>query len=389
MSDVCVTDAQTYAVAGDRPWWFVRIETDAGVAGVGEAPLFERWQARERLDRAAERLVGTDPFDTERLHGPGWPGGNHADVVGTTVAGALDMACWDVKGRHVGVPVHELLGGAVRERLPVYANGWDFEARAVVDAYHDGEPAAAVIEETTETLRSAASAVDEAGYGALKFSPFKWGEPAGRGTATGGDAIDRAEAGVEAVDAAVGDGVDLVSEGPNHVGVEAARRVARRLAPFEPRFFEEPTPADVGCLRRVARASPVPVATGESFHTHRGFPELVFDTDVAVVQPDVGRAGGITELKRIGAMASAANVGLAPHNAAGPVMTAAAVHVDATEPAFAVQESFEEFSHPEWTDDLLDASLTIEDGAVAVPDRSGLGVRFDLDALRARAERPD
>jgi galactonate dehydratase len=386
MSDLRVTDVETFALEGDRPWWFVRIDTDAGVSGVGEAPLRESWHARERLDREARRLVGTDPFATERLHGPGGPGGSPHDVVGTTVAGALDIACWDAKGRYLDLPVHELLGGAVRERVPAYANGWDFPARSVVDAYHDGEPAPAVLERTEETLREAAGAVDDAGYGALKFSPFQWGEPSRHGTATGGAAIDYAIEAIAAVDEAVGPHVDLLIEGHKHFGVEGAIRTARRLEQFDPRFFEEPVPADVGSLRRVAGQSPVPVATGESFTTHRAFPELIFDTDVSVVQPDVARAGGITELKRVGAMASAANVDLAPHNAAGPVMTAAAVHVDATEPAFAIQESFEEFSHPAWTDELLENSLTIEDGAIAVPDRPGLGVTFDPDGLRERAE---
>jgi galactonate dehydratase len=116
--------------------------------------------------------------------------------------------------------------------------------------------------------------------------------------------------------------------------------------------------------------------------THRGFADVVSRTEVSVVQPDVGRAGGITELSKIAAMASAECVGFAPHNAAGPVMTHAAAHLGAVTPAFMIQETFEEFFHPEWSDALLDTSLAIEDGVVEVPDEPGLGVEFDESVLR-------
>jgi galactonate dehydratase len=134
----------------------------------------------------------------------------------------------------------------------------------------------------------------------------------------------------------------------------------------------------------VARQSPVPVATGESFVTHRAFADLVSRTDVSVVQPDVGRAGGVTELRKVAAMASAERVAFAPHNAAGPVMTHAAVHVGATAPAFMLQETFEEWFHPDWSDDLVSEPLAITDGSIEVPDRPGLGVELDERVLRER-----
>jgi galactonate dehydratase len=331
----------------------------------------------------AERLLGSDPFETNALvrrAGPADAAPNN--ILGTTIAGALDVACWDIKGRHLDTPVHELLGGAVNgDRVRAYANGWDFESRDVVDAYHDGADPEVVLAETTETIREAAAAVDAAGYDALKFSPFQWGT----GSTTTGAELDRALEVVAAVDDAVGPEVELLVEGHKNLTREKATRAARRLAEHDPGFYEEPVPADVHALRQVARNSPVPIATGESITTHHGYADLVADTDVAVVQPDVIRAGGITELSRVAAMASAQRVGFAPHNAGGPVMTAAAIQVDVTAPAFMIQESFEEFNHPDWTDDLLDEPLTIEDGHIEVPDRPGIGVDLQMDAVRDRA----
>ncbi|MFB6136642.1 MAG: mandelate racemase/muconate lactonizing enzyme family protein [Halobacteriaceae archaeon] len=384
MSDLSVSGVEWYRVDGDRPWVFVRVETDAGVHGVGEVPLRPAANSLDQLERmAAEHLLGADPFETaDLLRTRGLSGAGRNNVLGTTILGGFDVACWDLKGRHLGAPVHELLGGKVHgDWLRAYANGWDFEARDVVSAYHEGEDAASVLEDTRAVITEAAEAVVDAGYDALKFSPFQWGT----GPTTTGAELDRALDVVAAVDEAVGPDVELLVEGHKNLSREKALRAARRLAEFDPGFYEEPVHADVNALRRVARHSPVPVATGESITTHHGYADLIYDTDVSVVQPDVVRSGGITELARVAAMASAERVGFAPHNAAGPVMTAAAVQVDATAPAFMIQESFEEFSHPEWTDDLLTASLTVEDGRVRVPDRPGIGVDLDVDAVRERA----
>jgi len=287
------------------------------------------------------------------------------------------MACWDVKGKHLGVPVHELLGGKLRDEVRLYANGWDFDARRVVDRYHDGEDPATVLDATKAEITDAAAAVVDAGYTAVKFSPFQWGD----GPTTSRLELDSAIEVVEAVAETVGPDVELLVEGHKHLSTEKALSAARRLERFDPGFYEEPVPADVEPLRRVARRSPVPIATGESFATHRGFADLVARTDVSVVQPDVGRAGGITELRKIAAMASAERVGFAPHNAAGPVMTFAALHVDAVTPSLMVQESFEASFHPDWGEDLLVDPLAIDEGVAGIPDRPGLGVEFDEAVL--------
>jgi galactonate dehydratase len=376
MSDLTIMDVDTHLLEGPRPWLLVRVETDAGVTGIGEVPRKRHTPAD--VERLAERLVGADPFETERLFGAGGAlGAAPNDVFTTTITGGLDMACWDVKGKHLGVPVHELLGGKVRNELRAYANGWDFDARSVVDRYHDGEDAASVLPDVKAEITDAAVGMVEAGYDALKFSPVQWG----RGSTTSRRELDCALDVVEAVAESVPSHVELLVEGHKRLSTDKAVTAARRLERFDPGFYEEPVPADVEPLRRVADQSPVPIATGESFVTHRGFADLLSRSDVRVVQPDVGRAGGITELLKIANMAAAERVGFAPHNAAGPVMTHAAVHVGAASPAFMIQETFEAAFHPDWSEELLVDPLDIGDGTIAVPDRPGLGVELDETVL--------
>ena len=377
MSDLTITNVEAHLLDGPRPWLLVRVETDAGVTGIGEVARTHHRPAE--VERLGQRLVGEDPFETERLCGAGGLLGARAnDIYTTAIAGGFDMACWDIKGKHLGVPVHDLLGGKCRDELRAYANGWDFHVREVVERYHDGEEPQAVLEDAQREIAEAAQRVVDAGYTALKFSPFQWGD----GPSTARTELDHAIAVVEAVHETVPDHVELLIEGHKHLSTGKAIQAARRLERFDPGFYEEPVPAEVEPLRRVARQSPVPIATGESFATHRPFVDLVSRTDVAVVQPDVSRAGGITELRKIAAVASADRVGFAPHNAAGPVMTFAAAHVDAVTPTFAIQETFEEWFHPDWGDDLVVDPLVIERGAIRVPTRPGLGIELDETVLQ-------
>ncbi len=383
MSDLRITDVEACLIEGPRPWLFVFVHTDAGITGVGEIPRTTHHPAD--VERVADRIVGADPFETEELFGVGGiVGADPHDRFTTTIAGGLDMACWDIKGKALGVPVYELLGGKCRDRVRLYANGWDFPAREIVDRYHTGEALETVLPDVQDELASAAASVAEAGYTAVKFSPFQWGD----GPTTTGRELSATLSAIEAVADAVPDDVDLLIEGHCHLAVDKALTAARALERFAPGFYEEPVPAELEPLARVAAASPVPIATGEQFVTHRGFTSLLERTDVTVVQPDVGRAGGITELVKIAAMASSHRVGFAPHNAAGPVMTHAALHVDATTSAFMIQESFEEAFHPSWSRNLLEDPLEIDHGYATIPDRPGLGVTIDNSVLEAHRLEP-
>lgn len=371
-----ITGVKTSLVEGPRRWLFVEVETETGPTGIGEVPRTSHQP--EDVTRRGRRLLGADPFQTEQLCGAGGALGAAAnDIFATTIAGGFDMALWDIKGKSLEVPVHSLLGGKRRDHLRAYANGWDFPSRTIVNRYHEGEDRSTVLDAVTSDLADRAAEVVDAGYTALKFSPFQWGHQ----QATAWGEIEAALEAIAAVDAAVPDHVELLIEGHKKLGTNQALTAARHLTDVDPGFYEEPVPADAGPLDRVAKESPVPIATGESFVTHHGFRDLIGETDVSVVQPDVGRAGGITELRKIAAMASAHRIGFAPHNAAGPVMTHAAAHVGATTPAFYIQETFEDFYHPDWASDLLTDPLEISKGEITVPDRPGLGVEFDREIL--------
>jgi galactonate dehydratase len=307
-------------------------------------------------------FVGKDPFDTEQMwlemYRDEWFSKN---IVNTTVCSAVDTACWDIKGKLLDKPVYELLGGKFHgDSLRAYANGWYTET--------DGESA---------KFADAAEQVVDDGYDAMKFDPFgtAWQRMSKREF---NHAVDI----VRAVREAVGPDVDLLIEGHGRFTAGQAVDVAHQLAEFEPTWFEEPCPPDsINSLCEVAEKSPIPIATGERHVSKHDFFELVTRTDVDIIQPDIMNTGGITESKKIAAIAEADHVSFAPHNPQGPVATAICTHVDATVPNFMIQEVFQTYD-VEWVDDLLVDPVTIEDGSVEIPEGPGLGIELDMDVVR-------
>ncbi|WP_136690097.1 mandelate racemase/muconate lactonizing enzyme family protein [Halorhabdus amylolytica] len=363
MSDLTITDVETYVVANPwKPWVFVQLETDAGITGLAEATTHDKPRTvAAAIDEMADYFVGKDPFDTEQLwlemYRDEWFSKN---VVNTTVVSAIDIACWDIKGKALGKSVSELLGGRVQgDRLRAYANGWYTDA--------DGEP---------EGFARAAERVVEDGYDAMKFDPF--------GTAwqrmSKAD-LEHAVDIVGAVREAVGPDVDLLIEGHGRFTAGQALDVARKLDQFDPTWFEEPCPPDsINSLREVADRSPIPIATGERHMTKHDFFELVTRTEVDILQPDLMNTGGITEGKKIAGMAEADHVSVAPHNPQGPVATAIYAHFCASVPNFMIQEVFQTYD-VEWVTELLEESVTVENGFVEVPDGPGFGIELDMDVV--------
>lgn len=365
MSDVQITDVDTYIVSNPwKPWVFVRVHTDAGVSGLAEATTHDKPRTVvAAIEEMTDYVVGTDPFDTEKrwrdMYRDEWFSKN---VVNTTVASAIDIASWDIKGKLLDKPVYELLGGAVHgTNLRTYANGWYTET--------DGDP---------EKFAEAAETVVDDGYDAMKFDPF--------GTAW--QTMSRAEQNraidtVRAVREAVGPDVDLLIEGHGRFSAGQALDVARELEPFDPTWFEEPCPPDsFNSLREVAAKSPVPIATGERHMTKFDFYELVTRTEIDVFQPDLMNTGGITEGKKIAALGEADHVSIAPHNPQGPVATAIYAHFNTATPNFMIQELFQTYD-VEWVDDLLVDPITVEDGILEVPEGPGFGIELDDDVVEA------
>jgi galactonate dehydratase len=316
----------------------------------------------------AERFVlGLDPFNIELLvqrltvEDYGRPG-----EVAMTGLAMIEMACWDIIGKALNQPVYRLLGGAVRERIKTYANGWY------------------TVERTPEEFAAAARRAVAKGYRALKFDPF----------GAGYYEMERSEklksiALVEAVRDAVGPEVELLIEMHGRFNPVTAVEMARELAPFKPSWYEEPVPpANYPALKKVADAiAPlgVPVATGERIHTLHDYRELLELHAADILQPDIAHFGGILNTKKLAAWADAYYVLMAPHNVGGPIATAAALHLAACTPNFKIQENFNDFDEP-YVLASAPGLPAVEDGYFPLPPGPGLGVTLDEAVV---AEHPE
>jgi galactonate dehydratase len=345
---------------------FVKVTTDEGLVGVGEARVLNRTDAvLGYLSEAVPRYVlGSDPFEVERLVHTMYHGdfGRAGEVVMTTIA-MIEIACWDIIGKALDQPVYRLLGGAVRESIPAYANGWY------------------TVERTPLEFANAARAAVAKGYRALKFDPF----------GPGFLELERAEkrrviALVEAVRDAAGPDVELLIEMHGRFNPVTAIEMAHALAPYHPGWFEEPVPPEnLAALKKVSMAlAPlgIPVATGERMHTQYEFREL-FELQAAdIIQPDITHFGGLLNAKKLAAWAEAYYVMVAPHNVGGPVSTAAALHLAACTMNFKIQEHFNDFA-----DSYVKAAAPglpeVVDGAFSLPQGPGLGVTLDEAVIAA------
>lgn len=349
------------------PWrnlTFLKVETDEGLVGVSEGRNVNRTEALlGYLQGAARRhVLGSDPFrledlvyrmvveDYARLE----------DISGMGIA-LVEIACWDIVGKALGRPVYQLLGGAVRDRIKAYANGWY------------------TVERTPEAFHEAARKVVARGYRALKVDPFGAGfyelEPA---------EFRRSVALVEAIRDAVGPDVEILIEMHGRFSPATAVRVARALEPFDPSWVEEPVPPDnLEALAKAASKIRIPVATGERIHTRHEVRRLLELGAVDVLQTDLTESCGLLEGKKIAAMADASYVTFAPHNVGGPVSTAACLHLAACTTNFKIQEHFNDFVDA-WVKEAARGPgyPEVKDGFFPLPGGPGLGVTLNEDFIR-------
>ncbi len=345
---------------------FVKVETDEGLYGVGEARVLNRTDAvLGYLSEAAPRYVlGTDPFEIEKLVQRMFREdfGRAGEIIMTATA-LIEIACWDIMGKALNQPVYRLLGGAVRPRIKAYANGWY------------------TVERTPGEFHEAAKGVIEKGYRALKFDPF----------GAGFYELDRAEKNrvislVEAVRAAVGPDVEILIEMHGRFNPVTAVEMTTELARFKPSWVEEPVPPEnLAALKKASDAiAPlgVPIATGERMHTMYEFREL-FELQAAdIIQPDITHFGGILNTKKLAAWAEAYYMLIAPHNVGGPVSTAAALHLAACTTNFKIQEHFNDFADA-FVKEAAPGLPEVVDGYFALPSGPGLGVTLDEDLIAA------
>jgi galactonate dehydratase len=350
------------------PWrnlTIVELTTDDGLTGVGEVRMLNHTDALLGYLREAtvNHVLGSDPFEVERLVSRMYRGDfARAGEIAMSAISTVEQACWDIIGKALGQPVYRLLGGAVRERIKAYANGWY------------------TVERTPEDFHAAARTVIERGYRALKLDPF----------GAGMFELDRAETLrsiglVEAVRDAVGPDVDLLVEMHGRFSPAVALRLARQLERFEPEWIEEPVPPEnLKALALVSRGTTIPVATGERIHTRYDYRELFERQAAAIIQPDITHLGGILETRKLAATAETHYLLVAPHNVGGPISTAANLHFAACTVNFKIQEHFNDFADA-YVKDVAPGNPEVVDGYFALPEGPGLGVTLDLHAA---AEHP-
>lgn len=355
-----VTSLKTYLCHAYRTnWVFVKVETDEGVHGVGEATLEYREKTVEAAILELERyLVGKDPHNIEAFwhdtyRDAYWRGG----VVLMSALSAVEMALWDIKGKSLGVPVYQLLGGKVRDAIPCYANGWFAPAK------------------TPDEFAAKAREAAKAGFKGLKWDPF--------GSAymqLSREEFRAAMKCIEAVKEAVGDTTELLIEGHGRFDIPTAIRIAHALEDYDVLWFEEPIPPDnKEGLAELKRRVRVPVAAGERLYSRYDYRDFFRLGCADFVQPDVSHAGGISELKKIAAMAEVHHIPLCPHNPSGPVANAATLQLAACTPNFYFLETMS--SDVPYRREISTEQVHFKDGLMHIPDEPGLGIDLVEEAI--------
>lgn len=364
-----VSDVETFLVGPQtgKNLCFVRVDTDEGISGWGECytQADRDEQMAAHVDPLARYLIGRDPQHIKHFNQ--WAFDDFAARRGAMdfycAVSGIEQALWDIRGKALGAPVHSLLGGACRDRIKVYANGWSFGI------------------DTPEELAAAATEVVDSGFDALKFDPV----PGPWRTHVDPEVEDRAVENVRAVREAVGPDVKIHVEIHRRLAPVHATRIARRIEQFDPFWFEEPVLAEnLDALAEVRRDVDVPVVTGEELYTKFEFREAFEKGAADIINPDVCNTGGILELKEIAAMAEPYYVAVSPHNYnSTTVGLAATVHASAVMPNFLVTEYFVNLES--FGEEIARDPIEVEDGYIDVPDDPGLGIELDEDAL---AENP-
>ena len=347
------------------PWrnlTFLILETDEGLTGVGEVRMINNTDALlGYISEAAPRhVLGQDPFnrelivDTMRRNDY-----SRAGEIAMSGIALIEMACWDIMGKALNQPVYRLMGGAVRQKIKAYANGWY------------------TVERTPEEFAKAAKAVVARGYDAAKLDPF----------GSGFYELDRTERSrsislVEAVRDATGPDFDIFVEMHGRFSPAVAIGLAHDLEPYKPGWFEEPVPPEnLAALKKVANAVRIPIATGERIHSRTECRELFELQACDIVQIDLSHFGGISEARKLAAWAESYYMLMAPHNVCGPVATAANLHLAACTPNFKIQEHFNDFADA-WVKGAVVQYPEVTDGYFSLPEGPGLGVILNEDFIK-------
>ena len=357
-----ITDIRMYHI---KPrWMFLKISTDSGICGWGEPVVEGRARTVETaVNEFRSLLIGADPLRIEHLwqqmyRGTFYRGG---PVLMSAISG-IEMALWDIKGKYYNIPVYEMLGGSVRDRVRMYGH--------LKPTGHPGDfPISDMLRITDRRL--------EEGFTVMKYSVIPPIKPI--------DSMEMVDKVVErfaAVRERVGKAVDIAVDFHGRVSPAMSIRLLKELEPYYPLFVEEPAlPENVDEMVRVSRSTTIPIAAGERLFGKWGFRELIEKQAVSVVQPDLCHCGGIFEARKIAAMAEVYHMQIAPHNPLGPISLAACIQLDVCTPNLLAQE------HPGMQDGrdlgvgILKRPFEIEGGYIRVPEGPGFGIEVIEDAL--------
>ncbi|MEM7343639.1 MAG: mandelate racemase/muconate lactonizing enzyme family protein [Chloroflexota bacterium] len=369
-------DIKTYVTVpptgiGGSFWVIVKITTDNGIEGIGECygiPVSGDIAARMVEDTFERFVAGEDPHNVEtmfrRVYSAGFT--QRPDISMMGVFSGIEIAVWDILGKASEQPVYNLLGGKFHERIRTYTYLYpDILGEEAGDVYHEGDAAA-----------EAALKYVELGFTAVKQ------DPAGPYSFQGGrelslHELSRSEYSVKCIREAVGDKADILFGTHGQMTTSSAIRLAKRLEQYDPLWFEEPCPPDqMDAIGRVAQSTSIPVATGERLTTKMEFHQAL-KAGVSILQPDIGRSGGIWETKKIAMIAELYNAQVAPHIYCGPIAHAAAAHVGFSSPSFLILETIQ----TEFHDAILQKPLTWEAGYMVAPTEPGLGIELNEQAV--------
>ena len=356
-----ITDVKTFFVdpGTSKNWLFVKVETDEGISGWGEVYNYrDRAMSTAAHASSIKRyLTGRSPFNIKHFTQVMFD--DYAARRGSMgffcVISGIEQALWDIVGKTLNTPVYNLLGGACRDKIRVYANGWFSNASTPEES----------AEKAVETIKG--------GFTALKFDPFPgpWRSYISKQDEKAAVKV------VKAVREAVGPDIDLLIEVHRRLSPMNTVRVARMLEEFEPFWYEEPVPADnIKALAEVRRNINIPVVTGETLYTKSAYCEVFERRAADIINPDVCNCGGILELKEIAAMAQPYYVAVAPHNFNSTTIgLAATINVSACIPNFLITEYFVNFKPR--GDQISVSPFKVENGYIKIPDKPGLGLELD------------
>lgn len=364
---------------GGSFWVIVKITTNDGIEGIGECygiPVSGDIACRMVEDTFERFIVGEDPHRIETLFRRVYSAGftQRPDISMMGVFSGIEIAIWDILGKACNQPVYNLLGGRFHERLRTYTYLYPKSVEGTAsasdeegDVYHDGDLAAA-------------RALD---YVNMGFTAVKQ-DPAGPYSFQGGrelslHELSRSEYNIKRIREAVGDRADILFGTHGQMTTSSAIRLAKRLEPYDPLWLEEPCPPDqMAAIGKVAAATSIPIATGERLTTKREFHQAL-EAGVSILQPDIGRSGGIWETKKIAMLAELYNAQIAPHIYCGPIAHAAATHVAFSSPSFLILETIQ----TEFHDAIVHQPLIWEAGYMLPPTEPGLGITLNEQAMLA------